>query len=83
MVEKFSEVETARKLAEKALAVGRCKAHSIFELTRPHIFSANKTLAVWQWTAKVLYYTVACCEHLPKKYRVNATLATKGAMLIT
>ena len=41
-------VGTARKLAEKTLAVGRGKAHSIFELMRPHNFLANKTLADWQ-----------------------------------
>ena len=36
------EVETARILAEKTLAVGRGKAHSIFELTRPGNFLADK-----------------------------------------
>ena len=37
---------------EKTLVVGRGKAHSIFELTRPHNVLVNKTLADWQRTAK-------------------------------
>ena len=44
----FGGVGTARILAEKTLAVGRGKAHSIFELTRPDNFLADKTLADWQ-----------------------------------
>ena len=43
--ENFDRVGTARKLAEKTLVVSRGKAHSIFELTRPHNFLADKTLA--------------------------------------
>ena len=47
MGENFGGVGTTRKLAEKTLAVGRGKAHSIFELMRPH-FLVDKTLADWQ-----------------------------------
>ena len=43
--ENFGGVETARKLAEKTLAVGKGKAHSILEFRRPHDFLADKTLA--------------------------------------
>ena len=48
----FGRVGTARKLMDKNLAVDRGKAHSIFELMRPHNVLMNKTLADWQRTAK-------------------------------
>ena len=38
IAQNFGGIGTASKLAEKTLAVGRCKAHSILELMRPHNF---------------------------------------------
>ena len=61
IAQNFGRVATARKLAEKILAIGRGKAHSLLELTRPHHFLVDKTLADWQLTAKsakVLCYMV-------------------------
>ena len=43
IAQNFNEVGTTRKLVKKTLVVGRGKAHSIFELTRPHNYSVNKT----------------------------------------
>ena len=43
----FGGVETARKLVEKTLVVGRGKTHSIFELMRPHNFLALVEIQLW------------------------------------
>ena len=45
--ENFGGVGAKRILAEKALAVGRGKAHSIFELTRPDNFLVDQILAIF------------------------------------
>ena len=46
--ENFGRVGAARILVEKTLAVGRGKAHSIFEFTRPDNFLADQILVDWQ-----------------------------------
>jgi len=46
--ENFGGVGTARKLAEKTLAVDIKRVHYLVELMRPHNFLADKTLADWQ-----------------------------------
>ena len=43
IAQNFGGIGTARKLAEKTLAVGRGKAHSLLELTRSHNVLADKT----------------------------------------